>query len=251
MAGNGRLVIWKANNEFLKFHKPVEMSAGLAELVGAVLGDGTLTRELLRISGDGRYDIEYLQYLAGLLRETFGLSAVIEMDSRPLKRTIYLRTCSRDLAMYFKGLGLAIGDKSKANVCIPEEIFQDKAFANACLRGLFDTDGTISRRSTYMCLEFTSHHPSLLEQVYLLGKERGFITYRYGNNIGTNSARAVLRFFESVGTSHIAHIVRLMEWRQGRRLYKVDVLEHYHKYKNIALPFHLGRWSSGMTSILQ
>ena len=61
-----------------------EVNEKLAEFIGVYLGDGTMTKYLLRISGDYRYDLHYFYYLNNLIKDLFGISGSI--NQKHLKR---------------------------------------------------------------------------------------------------------------------------------------------------------------------
>ena len=94
--------------------------------------------------------------------------------------------------------GYKVGDKIRNKVEIPDLILKDDELAKSCLRGLMDTDGGFCRRSTYMCLAFTSHNPLLLKQVNELGIKFGYFSYKNEVQAGSNSWKRIKRYFFEV-----------------------------------------------------
>lgn len=220
-----------------------KLNEELAEFIGAYLGDGTLTRYFIRISGDRRYDYPYFVYLSKLIYVLFGIEPKIVFDKRAVN-TFYLLVSSCKVCSFLnKEYGLKFGDKIRNKTLIPEQIVSNRKLAIACLRGLVDTDGSVSRRGKQFCVQFRSHNPLLLRQVNVLGKELGLFTYLSKTETGTNREDNVLEYFKIIGSSNMKHIVRFYSrYKEGRTLYVREVPDYYKKplYRNIKLPFQNG-----------
>jgi len=66
---------------------------GASSLKVKNLGDGTLTKYFLRISGDSRFDVPYFTYLQEMTKELFGLSSSIKILKENRKpRTFKLKS---------------------------------------------------------------------------------------------------------------------------------------------------------------
>ncbi len=216
---------------------PGKIDARLAEFIGACLGDGTITNYFIRIFADKRYAIRYLEYLYSIAEEKFGLRPVIRIPNN--RNIAYLEIRSKKICRYFRdSLNLPAGNKIKNKLRIPPEILLDKNLSKACLRGLIDTDGSISKRGEYMCLAFDSKNPGLLNQVNNLGKDLGIFTYKSNGQVGTNSWEKIRKYFGKIGSSNPAHIVRYAKRaEEGEFLYKRDVLKYLTDYKKYRIPF--------------
>ncbi len=214
----------------------------LAELVGVYLGDGTLTKYFIRISGDCRYDIPYFKYLSEVIYELFSINPSIRKEKN--RNTLYLTILSKNVCSFLnKNFGLRYGHKIKNKTCIPKKILEDEKLSIACFRGLIDTDGSISRRGRrggQFCIQFTSHNKELLKQVHEIGKKIEVFTFGDKTGSGTNKQENILKFFKIVGSSNLRHIVRFHQrFYKNKTLYQRDVLKHYEKpfYINLTLPF--------------
>ena len=229
----------------LKPIKIPELNEKLAEFIGAYLGDGTLTPYFVRITGDSRYDMSYHVYLAKLVFELFGLKSSIkkEKDSNTLNFRVYSgKLCS----LLNKKYKLSYGDKIRNQTKIPSEIMQDRNLSIACLRGLMDTDGSISRRGRngdQFCLQFTNHNKTLLDQVIFLGDKLEVFTFFAKDGVGTNSWDKVLRYFTIVGSSNLKHVIRFDLRLKGTRIYAKDIEKYLEQdlYKDLILPFKLDK----------
>ena len=128
------------------------MNENLAEFVGAMIGDGCLTiarrqgkkdQELALLTGHIRNDFEYYtRIIRPIIRENFGVEGYLK---RRVKDNCIELIMSKSIHQFLRGLDFPIGVKYD-NLQIPKSIFGDKRLAKACLRGIFDTDGSIYRR---------------------------------------------------------------------------------------------------------
>ncbi|MFH1358478.1 MAG: LAGLIDADG family homing endonuclease [archaeon] len=220
--------------------KPV-LNEQLAEFIGIYLGDGTMTNYQIRISGDFRYDKPYYSYLSKLVYGLFGIGVSIKKDKGV--NTMNLIISSKRLCDFLnKDYGLNFGHKIRNKTRIPKKILNDKHLALACLRGLIDTDGSISRRGrngSQFCIQFTSHNKLLLKQVYEIGKRERIFTFIDKTGTGTNNWENIKKYFELIGSSNLRHVVRFDLRTKGKTIYMKEVLDYYGKdlYKNINLPY--------------
>ncbi len=234
----------------IKKIKHPELNEDLAEFIGVYLGDGTLTKYFIRVSGDYRYDLPYFNYLSKLTFRLFGVNPTVYKEKN--RNTAYLAIFSKELCSFLnKKYSINFGNKIKNKTQIPEKILQSRKLSTACLRGLIDTDGSVSRRGrkgSQFCIQFTSHNIGLLNQVNEIGKNLKIFTYFTGNNIGTNKWENILRYFKIAGSSNLKHIVRFhLRNYKNKTIYLREVPLYFKKnlYSNMNLPFKMDPWSSG------
>lgn len=198
----------------------------------------------MRITADKRYCLPYLEYLSQITKATLGLKPTIRFPSK--RNVAYLEIRSKQFCDYLnQNLGLPFGDKIKNKSKIPAVILENEKLAKACLRGLMDTDGSCSKRGSYICLEFTSYNPFILEGVWQIGKGLGIFTHLSKTQAGTNSWQKIIKYFTTIGSSNRIHIIRFGErFCNSKLLYKTDLPRYFKKYDAAPLPF-TGPWSSG------
>jgi len=117
---------------------PKILNNDIAELVGVILGDGNLNRKDIRIVGNINEQNYYI-YLKSLFQKIFDVDSIIKHDT---ENSIKLTVHSVRISEYLTSLNLRVGDKIKNKATIPSWIFNNKEYLKACLRGLFDTDGS-------------------------------------------------------------------------------------------------------------
>jgi len=229
-----------ARNNTKKIKFP-QLDERLAEFVGAHLGDGTMSKYRIKMTGDVRYDFHYFIYLKSLVEGLFGIAGRMEKDKR--SNALYLIFDSKQICFFLnKEYNICYGNKIKNGVGIPKAILERKDLCIACLRGLVDTDGSVSRRGKQFCVQFFAKNERLLKQAGIIGNRLKIFTNASGNEVGTNRWENVLRYFKIVGSSNLKHIIRFdVKHRENKAIFLREVQNYLKQnvYKGINLPFKL------------
>lgn len=234
----------KSHKNRLKKIKFPEFNESLAEFIGIYLGDGTLTEYCLRISGDKRYDLNYFNHVNKIAFDNFRIMGKIYADK--ITNQLSLAFFSKELSSFFtKELGIKVGDKIRNKSLIPLFIMENQSLSIACLRGLVDTDGSISRRGrngSQFTITFNNHNIPLLLQVKEISDNSDIFTFFSEKDkcIGTNKADKIKEYFSKIGSSNLRHIVRYIErFKNNNTIYQSQVSDYYQKpfYRDILLPF--------------
>jgi len=171
----------------------VKRGADLAELIGICLGDGNLEPNTLAIFGNQSTDTAYLvDHVVPLMRRTLKLTARLKKN-RPDENYLVLNSTAAVRAL--NQLGLPIGDKIRNGASIPRWILTRKKLLEACLRGLFDTDGCV--------YGFCRRPPA--------GGRKAIVSYEFGR--GSRLTRDVYR-----GLRRLNYSPRMMPHRNECRL---------------------------------
>lgn len=198
-------------------------SEELAEAIGIVLGDGSITKFQIHIALSALVDQEYSEFVVKLFEQLFGVEVVRQ---KIVKNTIRLTISSRQLVEWFVQMGLTVGDKIKQNMKIPDRILRNKNYLRACLRGLFDTDGCIYYHRHYVRgheyndvgWEFRSLSKNFLSTFngYLL--KNNYRAKLGAERVDLYRCADIQRYFEEVGSHNIKHHRRFVGYlgRCGR-----------------------------------
>lgn len=203
-----------------KFKKP-EKNCRLAEFVGVVLGDGSVTEDQCQICLHLKDDKRYADYLSDLIVELFGYhSGSYLIKSSNARRVI---VSGRNFVFMLNEFGIPTGDKMKNKIDIPGWIKSEKQYYQACIKGLFDTDGGSyfhrhwvgDYKYRHFGLTFTSGSKDLQKSF-----SRGLDQFSIKNSIsGINvmiySLKEVGRFFKIFKPANKKHWVRY-EWHLSR-----------------------------------
>jgi len=152
---------------------PKDLDKDLMELFGIVLGDGSLGKNKVRVVNT---DEEIIKFVMRVFKEKFGLTSSIRKAGHS-KVCKEISTNSAVLTSFLEYLGLEGNTYTKR---IPEICFwRSDEEIGALLRGLFDTDGsiTLNRRKDHIISiyfsnkELTNDVLLLLAKLGIVGKE--------------------------------------------------------------------------------
>ncbi|MEK6906782.1 MAG: LAGLIDADG family homing endonuclease [Nanoarchaeota archaeon] len=201
-------------------------SQELAEIIGAVLGDGHVSFHslnkgnrwigtyVIRIAGDLEKDKDYhLNYLKPLCRKIFNLKAKEILKTKNNGR--FLDLYSKELVKLFIKMGIKPGNKIKNQSTIPKWVFKKEDYIKSCLRGLIDTDGSVFRMSkrdyNLVRMNFTNHNQTLLEDTRNAFKMLGFNPSKIINNKQFFISRQyeINKYLKDIGFSNKKHKDRI------------------------------------------
>lgn len=194
-------------------HKP-KCSIELAEFIGIMMGDGSISTYQVVVTLHHTDDLEYASFVAILIKKLFRLTPSIYHSPKYSVNDIVVSR--KELVQYLHELGLPIGNKVKQQFDIPEWIKRNRKFASACLRGLVDTDGSVfthryRAKSTwyaYKKLSFTTASGPLRESVYALMQKFGLHPRIAGNNVRLDRIEDMKRYFSDIGSHNPKHLRR-------------------------------------------
>jgi hypothetical protein len=197
----------------LPFKKPTR-SSELAEFMGIMMGDGGMSNYQISVTLHHVDDEKYGQYVVRLMKKLFGVTPTIRHIP---KISVNTYTVSRtEIVKYLHGLGLAIGNKIRQQIDIPNWIKSNRQYRLACIRGLIDTDGSVvihkyfsgSKYYTYKKLDFTSRSVLLLRSVNGILTGLGIKNSMRKDNIRIEAQKDVKMYFDIVGSHNPKHIKR-------------------------------------------
>lgn len=198
-------------------------SVELAEFYGIMLGDGNLTKiksykkgtYQIRIVGDSRYDKFYLMsYVKPLIEKLFNIQ-VVYCKSKD-KNALNLVATSIKLIEFLESKGFKPGDKIRNQLEIPLWIKNNKEYLRACLRGLYDADGSaykLTNQNSYQIC-FTNYNNKLLQDarnsLISLGINPSQVTK--GRDILITKKSELRKFLNGVGFSNEKHFNKVKMW---------------------------------------
>ncbi|MEK6963815.1 MAG: LAGLIDADG family homing endonuclease [Nanoarchaeota archaeon] len=207
----------------LKYHFKFDMplTLGLCELIGAFIGDGFTNKYggayTIQFTGHAQLDKEYyttlMSYIKGISPRS---NPILTSKENALRLTIHSKEFHYLLTKRFK---FPAGKKAYS-VVIPDEILKaDSLLLKRCIRGIFDTDGSVywDKRATFKVpyirigLQMVSKH--LMAQIYdiLRGFEINATITSDFRKIQINGVQNCKRFIEIVGFSNQRHLSKLKD----------------------------------------
>ncbi len=176
------------NTRMIGIHKEIILlrDGDSAELIGIWLGDGHVSDKSieLNVSLNGIDDPEYLNYVINFLVYIFDIDIDdITINTYDNKKLSLIRLNKLTYQKALIDLGFTAGNKIKNQIDVPSWIFTDNSFIIRCLKGLIDTDGTITINKSCRCLRisFTNASEPLVESFKkmcnILGIHTGLVSH--------------------------------------------------------------------------
>lgn len=196
-------------------------SEDLAELIGAILGDGGISRYQLTISLNRLDDLEYSKHIACLIKTVFGVEPALYIR----EQVVQIVVSRVKLIKFLLQQKLCVGSKVRQQVNVPKWIGSSPKFVKACIRGLLDTDGCfyIDRHSQngrlYLnpALSFTNRSMPLLHFFKnWLEKFNFHPTHRSKYAIFLRREEEIMRYFKEIGSSNPKHIKKFESYLKNK-----------------------------------
>lgn len=115
-----------------------EKSYELAEFIGICLGDGDATRYQVGVVLNSIVDKQYASYVLKLVKSLFPEPS-ISFFKRSKENALVIKINSSIVSKFVKEMGIVSNSKY-----VPKWILENPDYQKACIRGLFDTEGSIS-----------------------------------------------------------------------------------------------------------
>lgn len=206
-----------------KMIKSPNDSIELAEFYGVMLGDGNSHRTksykrgtyMIRIVGDARLDRDYLLgYVKPIIENLFDIS--VRVGHFKGSNAIFIESHSRELVNFLEKKGFKPGNKIKNNLEVPNWIKENPSFLKVCLRGLYDTDGSVykitNQNSYQFC--FTNCNQFLLRDVRDSLLKLGINCSKISKNedIYITKKSELRKFLKVIGFSNNRHLNKIKMW---------------------------------------
>jgi len=147
----------------------------LAYVIGVALGDGGLSNPngravRLRISCDTKYPA-IIHNITSAIKKFMPTNKVSKANRRARCVDISCYSNKWEGILGWKAKG---GSKEKQRVKIPDWIKNNKTYSKHCLRGLFETDGSVYTDRSYKMANFVTIIPTLAKDVMEIIAKLGF-----------------------------------------------------------------------------
>lgn len=191
----------------------------LAEFVGIMIGDGGITEYQTVVTTNSEDDREHSQFVAQLAQKLFRIKP--SLNDRNDSKCTRIVISSKELTNQLVELGLKRGHKLNQGLDVPDWVRKDEEFMKACLRGVFDTDGSIyqerhhrkGKTYCYSRLSFVSMSPQLRETMYESLRKFGFDPKIRGNrSVNLEQQKDIDMFFQIIGSNNPKHLRRYKQF---------------------------------------
>ena len=175
-----------------------KFSKNLAEIIGILLGDGHISEGQVWFTL-GSKEQKYTYYIENLFFKVFGYHL---KRCRIVKKYTSLYIGSKALVTSLKKMGL-VQHKVKSQVGVPDWILNNKQYYPACLRGIFDTDGSIYKLRHGHQISFKNMSLVLLKDIRSMLIKLKFSPSQISNfSVYITKRKDLRRFKELIGSGN-------------------------------------------------
>lgn len=190
-------------------------SEKLAELMGIIMGDGSINNYQVRITLSKIVDRKYAYFVRKLMEELLGEKPY--WMERKKENVIELVLSGIGLVEVLESLGLRRGNKVRNQIDFPKWIKEDIVYRIACVRGLFDTDGGFyihkKKSGKYLGWRFANHSMPILREVETTLKRLNLIVKRVEKSkLYMYSADNISRYIRMVNSHNPKNIRKFKQY---------------------------------------
>jgi len=192
-------------------------SKKLAEIIGVILGDGSICAYKsykvgtyqIRIAGHSELDKDYLlYYIKPLFEKLFGVKVGVSYSKK--SQCMWLIITGKNLVRLFESYGLANGNKIENNQGIPNWVQSNNEYLKECIRGLVDTDGSIYKMSNkdpkLLRINFTNHCNKLLCNFFDSLWQLGYNPHKSSRQVFLSRKKEIKNFVDIIKFHNKKHI---------------------------------------------
>lgn len=199
-----------------KLHIP-KINKELAELIGVILGDGSIAKYHVAVTLNSVDDLEYSHYVVSLFEKIFKVLPKVYVRKRT--KALDIVVARVNLVSFLIERGLVPGHKVRNQVSIPKWIMENSVYARACVRGLVDTDGTFFKHKyfvkdkmySYNKISFSSASEPLRSDVLVVLTAAGIKAHCSTTNVRIDAVEDVKKFMKLIGSSNPKHLKKHRE----------------------------------------
>lgn len=219
-----------------KVRIPDGISPELSEEIGIHIGDGYLSMRKWKSSIHRDYCVclsleerMYREHVKSLLRKLYSIEP--RDEPRPNRNGFNINISSKQLALWKQSIGFPVG--TKKDIVIPKMVLESKFVAD-CLRGIFDTDGSLTfkkkykDRHYYPVIKIDNKSKPLILQISGLLDNLEINNYtsldnEVSNSNGTKSIKSTVfvsgrnmleKWFSVVGSNNYVHLSKFLVWKK-------------------------------------
>lgn len=186
-----------------------DQSVELAEFIGIMLGDGTITQYRVAVCLNKNESL-YADFVSSLIKKLFHIES--KKVSSKIANSLEVVVYRKQLVDFLIKSGLFVGNKIKHGADIPNWIMKNIEFQKVCIRGLIDTDGCIfdhtyksnNKVYVYQKIDFTSASRPLLDSAFKILINLGFSVRicKSGKALRIEDQKGVARYIKEVGSNN-------------------------------------------------
>ena len=174
----------------------------LAELIGRMLGDGSITKKNPCYYSS---NLKAHERMAKLVESLFGFRPTIKPRENYYRMN--LRAC---ITHVLNALGIPSGKKSVTNPHFPSFIFESESTMKAALRGFLSDEGYVAGNSVYIDISVRIPRHELNTAKLLTTSRKGSKTLSLNNELRSNLLEDVSKMLMKLSISHQLYPQKIM-----------------------------------------
>lgn len=193
----------------------------LAEFVGIMMGDGGVAPYHISITLNSETDKIYVKFIEKLIKKLFGTKP--KKYKKNNSKAIDIIVQRKALVEFCQKIGLRIGNKLKQGLDFPDWILKNPNFTKSCIRGLFDTDGSIfihkykikNKIYFYPKISFTSASKNLIKSMSRALIKLGFNVRisKSSKDIIIEDQKHVKKYLKTIGSHNQKYWIKYNHWK--------------------------------------
>ncbi len=213
------------NKNGLNYVRLPKHNCNLAEFIGICLGDGHASKYQVTVSLNSIADKNYITYVVKLAADLFPGSTMSVVE-RKNYNMVDIKVNSVIVTKFMKKNGVISNNKF-----IPKWIFKKSVYVKSCLRGLFDTEGSISFK-TYK----SKSGISLYKQLNFRNFNVGLMIFVRDNllNLGFNPTKTLKGSLYLSNHQSINNFRKLIDF-SNPKLSRRSLIETYKDFQEFTL----------------
>jgi len=219
-----------------KINFPTFLSKDLAEETGIHIGDGSLLFRKKENHYDyfvclSREEELYKNHVINLINKLYGILPS-RIDTDKIEKSINIEYNSKLLLLWKSSLGLPVGNKK--NITIPELVL-NSIFITDCLRGIFDTDGSVTFKKknhnnhNYPVLKIDNKSSKLILQINSILKKIGISSSFQLNrpHFSSNGSKSLISTIYVSGKSNLVKWFNLISPKNEIHITKFEIWQKF------------------------
>lgn len=219
----------KLNKKKKKVIFPNIKTKEFAEFYGIMLGDGCIfsNNKGFAISGDKILDENYFkEYIKNSIHNLFGVSPALYISKK--YRSMNCVLYSKSISEYLIKLGFPKGLKSSGKLEIPKFILNDKKLSSHCLRGIMDTDGSLSAHpNSKIMIHLSITNGGLRNCVQKGLKKLGIKGGVFNKGIMIYGKDKIKKFHNEIGFSNYKNILKYQKFMETGKVPSSKEIERF------------------------
>lgn len=215
--------------KFKKISIPNVKSKEFAEFYGVLLGDGCINSDYKAFSIVAHQILEYNYfnlYLSNLIESLFGSKPKIVYDRNTKAMRLFFY--SKRACEFMASQGFPVGLKYNKEIKLPDFILSNKINIAYFIRGIMDTDGSLSNHPhSKIMIHLSITIPSLRNVVkYSLGN-LGIEAGEFNKGLMIYGENKIDRFYNTIGFSNYKNIYKYEQFKRTGKVPKSKEVETF------------------------